>query len=92
MPAGKISPLPIRGEFPAAGGLGLLDAHHLLLFGGERVRGIGVVGVGLHFVEHEPGEPGDPRNDHAEADSAEPTAAWPAAKRAVSTRYGEQLT
>jgi hypothetical protein len=29
---------------------------------------------------------------HADADSAEPTAAWPAARRAVSTRNGEQLT
>ena len=27
-----------------------------------------------------------------EADSAEPTAAWPAARRAVSMRNGEQLT
>ncbi len=29
---------------------------------------------------------------HVDADSAEPTAAWPAARRAVSTRNGEQLT
>ncbi len=27
-----------------------------------------------------------------EAESEAPTAAWPAASRAVSTRYGEQLT
>jgi hypothetical protein len=29
---------------------------------------------------------------YVEADTASPTAAWPAASRAVSTRYGEQLT
>ena len=29
---------------------------------------------------------------HVDAGSAEPTAAWPAARRAVSTRNGEQLT
>ena len=29
---------------------------------------------------------------HVEADSDHPTAAWPAARRAVSTRKGEQLT
>ena len=29
---------------------------------------------------------------HVDADSVAPTAAWPAARRAVSTRNGEQLT
>jgi hypothetical protein len=29
---------------------------------------------------------------YVDADSAEPTVAWPAARRAVSTRNGEQLT
>ena len=32
------------------------------------------------------------RHPYFEADSAAPTAAWPAARRAVSTRNGEQLT
>ena len=32
------------------------------------------------------------RAGYFEADSAAPTAAWPAARRAVSTRNGEQLT
>jgi hypothetical protein len=32
------------------------------------------------------------RLDQVEADSAGPTAAWPAASRAVSTRNGEQET
>ena len=32
------------------------------------------------------------RRGYFEADSAPPAAAWPAARRAVSTRNGEQLT
>jgi hypothetical protein len=38
-------------------------------------------------------QPGEQRHDgYFEADSEAPTAAWPAARRAVSTRKGEQLT
>jgi hypothetical protein len=38
------------------------------------------------------GEIAHPAPSYFEADSLAPTAACPAARRAVSTRYGEQLT